>query len=279
MGTSRLARSMRTRSLLWFFGLAYAVSWALWFPAVLASFSVIGPLPSRYLHLAGGLGPMLAAVIVASLAQGQPGLARLARRCAAGGLWLLIAILIPAGLFVLATAIIAVFYGAAIEWASVGRGTEFPELPQSVYWLANVIFYGVGEEVGWRGFALPRLQSHASALRSSLVLALGWAVWHVPLFAFSPGLSNLGLAGASGWLVSLVLGSILLTWLFNSSGGSIGAVALFHAVLDIFIGSPVAAPLPNVMGALLTVGTLLLIPVFGRENLSRRPRVIEPASA
>ena len=279
MGSSRLARSMRTRSLLWFFGLAYAVSWALWFPAVLASFSVIGPVPSRYLHLAGGLGPMLAAVIVAFLAQGQPGLARLAKRCAAGGRWLLIAIVIPAGLFVLATAIIAVFYGAPIQWASIGRSTEFPDLPRSIYWLANVIFYGFGEEVGWRGFALPRLQSHTSALRASLWLALGWAGWHVPLFAFSPGLANLGLAGAGGWLVSVVLGSILLTWLFNSSGGSIGAVALFHAALDIFISSPVAAPLPNVMGALLTVSTLLLIPVSGRRDLSWGPRVIEPASA
>ena len=101
----------------------------------------------------------------------------------------------------------------------------------------------------------------------------------MPLFAFSPGLSNLGLAGAGGWLVSVVLGSILLTWLFNSSGGSIGAVALFHAVLDIFISSPVAAPLPNVMGALLTVGTLLLIPISRRRDLSWRPRIIEPASA
>jgi membrane protease YdiL (CAAX protease family) len=270
---------MRTRSLLWFFGLAYAVSWALWFPAVLASFGWIGPVPSRYLHLAGGLGPMLAAMIVTSVSQGQRGLARLAKRCAAGGLWLVIAILIPAGLFVLATAIIAVFYGAPIEWASIGRSTEVPELPRSIYWLANVIFYGVGEEVGWRGFALPRLQSRTSALRASLFLAFGWAGWHLPLFVFSPGLSNLGLAGASGWLVSVVLGSILLTWLFNSSGGSIGAVALFHAALDIFISSPVAAPLPNVMGALLTVGTLLLIPVSGRRNLSWRPRVMEPDSA
>ena len=159
-----------------------------------------------------------------------------------------------------------------LRWSNVGRSTEFPELPRSVYWVANVIFYGFGEEVGWRGFALPRLQSRASAFRASLVLALGWAVWHAPLFAFSPGLSNLGFAGAIGWFVSLCLGSVLLTWLFNSSGGSIAAVALFHAALDIFIASPVAAELPNVMGALLTVGTLLLIPVFGRQNLARQPR-------
>jgi hypothetical protein len=99
--------------------------------------------------------------------------------------------------------------------------------------------------------------------------------WHVPLFAFSPGLSHLGLAGTGGLFLSLVLGSILLTWLFNSSGGSVGAVALFHATLDIFISSPVAATLPNLMGALLTVGALLLIPVFGHRELSRRPRVID----
>lgn len=272
-----MSRSIQARPVLWFFGLAYAVSWVLWFPAVLASFGWIGPIPARYLHLAGGLGPMVAAMIVASLTEGRPGLTRLAKRCAAGGRWVIIAVLIPAGLFLLATGIIALVYGAPIEWTNVGRSTEFPEFPPSIYWLANVVFYGFGEEVGWRGFVLPRLQSHNSALRASLLLAVAWAGWHIPLFAFSPGLSSLGLAGSGGWFLSVVLGSILLTWLFNSSGGSIGSVALFHAVLDIFFGSPVAADVPNVMGALLTVGTLLLIPTVGARDLSRRQRVIQPA--
>jgi membrane protease YdiL (CAAX protease family) len=99
---------------------------------------------------------------------------------------MVIAILIPAGLFLIATTSIAVITGATIEWRNVGASTEFPDLPRSVYWLANVVFFGFGEEVGWRGFALPRLQSHASALRASLVLAAGWAGWHLPLFAFGP---------------------------------------------------------------------------------------------
>jgi CAAX protease family protein len=141
-----------------------------------------------------------------------------------GGRWIVVAILIPAGLFLIATTSIAVTTGAAIEWRNVGASTEFPDWPRSVYWLANVVFFGFGEEVGWRGFALPRLQSHASALHASLVLAAGWAGWHLPLFAFGPGLSTLGLAGSVGWLMSLALGSILLTWLFNASVGSIGAV-------------------------------------------------------
>ena len=206
---------------------------------------------------------------------GRSALARLGKRCWTGRSWLAIAVLIPSALFFLATVIVAGFYGEPIAWKNLGRGLEFPELPRPVYWLATLFFYGFGEEVGWRGFALPRLQSRFSALRASLLLALGWAGWHLPLFFFSPGLSTLGAAGMVGWLFSLALGSILLTWLFNSSRGSVAAVALFHAVLDVYFVSPVAKTLPNVMGALLTVGTLLLIPVFGRENLARWPRVME----
>jgi len=190
---------------------------------------------------------------------------------------MVIAVLIPAGLFFIATAVLAASDGASIEWRQIGRSTEFPELPRAVYWLANVVFYGFGEEVGWRGFALPRLQSHKSALGASVMLAFGWAGWHPPLFFFSPGLSSLGVAGVAGWVASLVVGSILLTWLFNSSGGSVGAVALLHASLDIFITSPVAPALPNVMGALLTMSTLLLIPAFGRRDLSWRPRATDSA--
>jgi hypothetical protein len=121
-----LAPSVRDRPLRWFFALAYAVSWALWFPAAAASVGWVGPVPSYHLHLAGGLGPMLAAMIVTWLAEGQPALARLAKRCVRGDVWIIIAILIPAGLFLIATAIIAVFAGAAIDWSGIGRSTEFP---------------------------------------------------------------------------------------------------------------------------------------------------------
>jgi membrane protease YdiL (CAAX protease family) len=267
----RASRSESVSALLPFFALAYAVSWTLWFPAVAAIVGWIDPVPSRQLHLVGGLGPMVAAVIVTFWANGPEGLRQLAKQCTTGGRWIVVAILIPAGLFLIATTSIAVTTDAAIEWRNVGASTEFPDWPRSVYWLANVVFFGFGEEVGWRGFALPRLQSHASALHASLVLAAGWAGWHLPLFAFGPGLSTLGLAGSVGWLMSLALGSILLTWLFNASAGSIGAVAIFHAALDIFIGSPVAAAVPNVMGALLTVGTLLLIPTLRHESRIPNP--------
>jgi len=137
------------------------------------------------------------------------------------------------------------------------------------------VFYGFGEEVGWRGFALPRIQARYTALPSALLLGLAWAGWHLPLFTFSEGLSSLGVGGTIGWLMSILTGSVLMTWFFNSSAGSVLAVAIFHGVLDVFMTSPVAPQIATVMGAILTVGTIVLVPLFGATNLARRPRVTE----
>jgi len=142
-----------------------------------------------------------------------------------------------------------------------------------VYWLANVFFYGFGEEVGWRGFALARLQARKSALTSALLIGAAWAAWHLPLFAFAGGLSSMGIAGAAGWLFSIFTGSILMTWLFNASRGSILAVALFHGVLDIVMTSPIKGPLPSVMGAGITIFGLAIPLIFGATNLARGRRV------
>jgi hypothetical protein len=78
--------------------------------ALLASFGWIDPMPARCLHLAGGLGPMVAAIAVTSLARGQTALVRLAKRSAPGRAWIVIAVLIPAGVFSIAIAIIAIFF-------------------------------------------------------------------------------------------------------------------------------------------------------------------------
>jgi membrane protease YdiL (CAAX protease family) len=267
--------AVSTRRLLRFFLLAYAISWAFWIPAAAAAAGVVRPVPSTYLHLAGGLGPMLAALILTVVSGDRAGFNRLLRRSVSGGRWIALGVLIPAVLFVVSSGIVAVVLRQTLDLSAVGRSVELPEWPRPAYWLASLVCYGYGEEVGWRGFALPRLQAQMSALRASLLLTIGWALWHVPLFFFSPGLSQLDGAGIAGWLLSLALGSILLTWLFNSSGGSVAAVAAFHASLDIFITSPVAPALTSVMGALLTIGALALVPMFGARDLASRSRIVE----
>ena len=192
-----------------------------------------------------------------------------------GGLWVAAAFLLPAALFAVSLVVLAIFDGSPVSWNRMGASTEYPEMPLPIFWLANVVCYGFGEEVGWRGFALPRIQTRRSALSSALLLGLAWAGWHLPLFTFSEGLSRLGIGGTAGWLMSILTGSVLMAWFFNSSGGSVLAVAIFHGVLDIFMTSPVAPSVATAMGAILTIGTIALVPLFGPSNLARRARVME----
>jgi membrane protease YdiL (CAAX protease family) len=90
-------------------------------------------------------------------------------------------------------------------------------------WVANLVAaslaYGIGEEPGWRGFALPRLRASRSALRATLILMVLWALWHTPYFTYRYHI--VGISGYAGFFPCFVAGAIWLTFLYNSSGGSV----------------------------------------------------------
>ena len=255
------------------------ISWLAWSPLAIAAMGWTTIRFSPYLHLVGGLGPMVAAIVVTTAFDGRAGLRRLAQRCfvVRGRVdSLVIAVVAPILLFVISACALRFTGRGEVVWANVGRSFEYPALSVPAYCVANVVFYGFGEEVGWRGFALPRMQARLTALTSALLVSCMWAVWHLPLFAFSAGMSSMGFGGAAGWFFSLVTGSVLMTWLFNRSRGSVLAVALFHGVLDILMTSPVEGALPFVMGTVITVWGISLPVLLGRVNLSRLPRVRDP---
>ena len=270
------------RPLLSFFVLANLFSWLAWAPLVIAGLGWTTIRFSPYLHLVGGLGPLVAAIVVTAACDGRAGLTRTLAMCiGARGRrrWVAFAVAAPGLLFAVSAAALQVAGRGEVDWANVGRSVEYPALSRGLYWAANVFFYGFGEEVGWRGFALARLQARKSALTSALLISVAWAAWHLPLFAFAGGLSSMGIAGVAGWLCSIFTGSILMTWLFNASRGSVLAVALFHGVLDIVMSSPVEGPLTSVMGASITIFGLALPLIFGAANLSRGRRVQALAAA
>jgi uncharacterized protein len=99
------------------------------------------------------------------------------------------------------------------------------------------------EQLAWSGFALPRLQSHHSAVLASLILGVIWATWHLPLF-FVPGSQTD--AGFGFFLVGTVCTRILLTWVFNSTGGSVLLCGLLHQSINVWtdILGPTAAAVP-----------------------------------
>jgi uncharacterized protein len=94
-----------------------------------------------------------------------------------------------------------------------------------VYLFVELTFGALSEELGWRGYALDELQSRWSALKSSLVLGFIWALWHTPAFLI-PGLSQYEMGGIFSWpyvsfILSVAMGSILITWIYNNTGRSI----------------------------------------------------------
>ena len=125
--------------------------------------------------------------------------------------------------------------------------------------------------LSWRGFALPRLQARRSALAATLILGVLWALWHLPVFWFHPGLGQImavGIVAAVFWVLGLFSQAILYTWLYNSSRRSILMVALLHGGLTTFSlggGEDVAA----IMGLTILIAAVVVIVVAGPSNLGR----------
>ena len=160
------------------------------------------------------------------------------------------------------------------DLSGLGISREFPGFSILTFFCYNLLFFGFGEETGWRGFVLPRLQSKYNALMASVLLTLFWALWHWPLFFYRPGYTTMDLAGVFGWVFSLLTGSILLTWLYNSSRASILICAIFHSTIDIAFTSDMSDKnIMTYMGILITVWGILTFVIFKPRNLSNQEKV------
>jgi membrane protease YdiL (CAAX protease family) len=90
---------------------------------------------------------------------------------------------------------------------------------------------GFGEEMGWRGYALPHLLEQYNTTVAALLIGVGWAVWHLPLF-FIRGTQQSG--SFVLYLVSVIGLSIILAWLYTRSRGSVLLTTVFHAQWNVF---------------------------------------------
>jgi membrane protease YdiL (CAAX protease family) len=264
-----------------YFGLTFAISWAIWLGLIVGSIRIQTRM-GAVLNVVAIAGPSIAALVLATMV-GRSELRRLLAGFSLSRLsvrWTVVALVLPLAMMVAAIAVSVAAFGApspAVRFSLAGVVlAEF----------VRVLFLGgpVGEELGWRGFALPRLQQHRNSLDASILLGLVWGLWHLPLY-FVPGTgqSEILRAGASpafaiggflGWTIGL---SVLFTWLFNQTRGSLIVVILFHAAVNLAaflpsaVGSVGAASLLNVLITwLVAIGVVLH---FGRPRLASPPRV------
>jgi membrane protease YdiL (CAAX protease family) len=192
-----------------------------------------------------------------------------------GRAWPMLAVclLLPLGVIVLPLGILA----------ALGAAFPAPSWPGPAYVYGAVIgggFLGPGlfEEIGWRGFALPQLQRRCSALASSLIIGLAWALWHWPNFILPSDPSPWWHLPAFVPLIMAV--SVVFTWVYNSTGGSLFAVVLLHGAMHTALGlcpSPdadVAAREDVILLVVFGVIAVGLAWCYGAASLSWRPRVV-----
>jgi membrane protease YdiL (CAAX protease family) len=137
----------------------------------------------------------------------------------------------------------------------------------------------LGEESGWRGFALPRLQRRLGALRATLVLAPLWWLWHLPQFFVIATYRDFRPFGYVAMFLGLTCGAIVLTWLYNRSGGSVLLVVVWHGAYNFAAATQASVgTIAAVVSTLVMVQALVLLGLELRARRRRLPPVLGPAS-
>jgi membrane protease YdiL (CAAX protease family) len=268
-----------------FFLLAFLFTWSNWLPQALNSRGVTSAQVPGFLTLLAGYGPALAAILVASLAYGRQGLRELFGRLLrwrVGVRWYLIALFLPALITILAILIHNYWLGgAAPDFSALAFPFGPAETPlwQKILILFLVFtlgFDGLGEELGWRGFALPRLLERFTPLVASLILGALWAVWHFP-YALTAG-TFLSEVPLHWFFLNLLAVSIIYTWIFTNTNGSLLLPLLFHAAGNITSNLlpilPPAAPDLRIYYIMIVINWIIAIAVFFvsyRNVESRKP--------
>ena len=260
-----------THYLILYFSLAYALSWVIGIPLALQHQGLMTPILPDWTHYLVAYGPLLSALIITALSEGRPGLKKLGAqmlRWKVSPIWWAAAFS-PLLVGALAALGVVLVTGKPISISDLGTVNFLPPLGLAAL-LLWLLTFGIGEETGWRGYALPRLQRNHSALSASLILSILWALWHLPQFfyLFDPAI-------AIGWLFGLICGAILFPWLFNSTGGSILVVTVWHGCFNFMSASDAGnGVLAAVVSTLVMIWAVVVIWWFKPQNLSSQLKVV-----
>jgi uncharacterized protein len=254
-------------------GAAWYVGLVLAFTGIATAFTLVTAAAPTLLAFALALPPALIAIGLA-WREGEGAVGRLLRQVTArpaNPMWWL-ALLIPVAGF-LAVDVVAVAFGES------PTGMFDAIFPAVLIVPLVVVVPAFAEEIGWRGYALPRTLGSMSPLRAAIVLGIPWAIIHVPLYL--PGQMN---AGSALWsMVTQVLAySVILTWVYVGTGGSVLVTGLFHMLLNGLTPltngiDPLVAW--NIRGIVFPVVAILVVALGGFRVLQRSPEATAAAAA
>lgn len=264
-----------------FFALAYAFSWAWVVPWAATGHTVLQG-EGWPTHFPSLLGPLLAAFVVTGWTARRRGVHALLAamlRWRIGWRWW-IAALGPLGAWLV---VLGVMAGTGTELPARGDFVSFSGLSGGLgivgVGLVVILVNGLGEETGWRGCALPRLQQRYGPVTATLIIAVLWAGWHLPQFFLLDSYRGFAPAMLPIFVLGLACGAVVLTWLYNRTG-SILAVAAWHGLYNLTGGTRAAGDGAGTIAAAIwtcvVLHAVVLLQLERRARRAGRPSILLP---
>jgi membrane protease YdiL (CAAX protease family) len=209
-----------------FFILTYFITWSFWAPQLFIKKEVFA------LRVLGTFGPMISAIYISNIIGGRDNIKNLLKPL------LFWKFNIVWYIFCLFSTAFICFTAIGISFSLGTNHFEFNELSK-VYLVIPIfmyvlIFSVLGEEIGWRGFALKHLQTKTSALSASIIIGIIWGFWHLPLFFIAGNFHQT--IPISLFILQEICLSIVLTWIYNNTNKSLISVHIFHAASNTTLG-------------------------------------------
>jgi membrane protease YdiL (CAAX protease family) len=279
-----------------FFVMAYAFSWIVWSPWVLGedganvlppALSVPSAAATARLLLAGGIlaGPTLSAFIMTATTEGREGVRRLLGRLVlwrVGFRWYLFALIGVPLIMILGTMV----YSMSLPNLGALGGPSYLLSYLASFAFVTVLGGPLLEEIGWRGFALARMERLQGPLLASVILGVLWALWHLPEFlvpTWAASSGGGGIVGIALFTLTAITFTIVISWVFNNTRASVLLAILVHSSIDtftiplaaIFPAWAIASAFPLMIG-FGVVAVVLIVLTRGRLNYGR---LVEAQSA
>ncbi len=253
----------RGSSVLHFFLLTFLLTVPFWMAAHWVPVQFLPGLPLRSLMV---LCPVTSAIILRTRERGIQSVWGLLRRSLdvrgiPSKVWLVPTVLLSPAVFLLA--------GAAQVW--MGQSVPTPSISAVTPLVLTTVFFvaALGEELGWMGVAFEPMQRRFGTLGAGILLGLVWAAWH-----FVPFLQGGRSLVWIGWqTLFLVSSRVLIVWIFNNTGRSIFAAALFHATANVsWALFPIHGSYydPHIVGLVTAFAAIAVTVVWGSQSLTRR---------
>ena len=258
-----------------FFVLAYVFAWSWWIPLAVNG-AMVRPGVGWPTHMIGLCGPALAAVAVTAVVEGKAGLRDLAARMTKWRIGWAGVIMLAVPLALLGLGVLAVRVSGG-SWPREHDLVAVSGLPASLVpmLVALVVLNGFGEETGWRGFAYHRLRQRHGPTRAALLVAVGWACWHAPLFFLVANFEGFSAGTLVGFVLGIAAGALVLSYVYDRTGSSILAAACWHSAYNLTSASTATQGVIAAMSTTVVMvwASWLLLAAYRR----RGPKALRPS--